>query len=128
MNYFENCPGDGCKCKCDHFIVLQDFWLAHIELKKGQIIHGPVSPRWVQLGLVTGYNPTKETAEKAAKEVVEMTEALSDPDIVVATDAIQDKPVPVKKGRKKTPDCPDCTLVKPEPSAILVAELENPKA
>ncbi len=118
----------GCQCGEAHFIVLQDFWLNHIQLKKGQIIHGPIARRWVELGLVTGYNPTKETAEKAAREVAEMTEALSDPDIVVATDAVVDSPAdpevkPVKKGRKKV--CPDCTLVKPEPSLEVVAKLEG---
>lgn len=128
------CPSN-CQCSCKNkgmYIVLQDFWLDfRVKLHRGQIIHGPVSPRWFELRLIARYNPDKETAELAAKTIVKNADRdcqLSDKDAVVATDAVE----VVKKTRKKKKskeqafiECPECVLEIPEKSEILLSEIQK---
>lgn len=60
------------------YIVLKDFWLRDICLKKGQIITDPVSPRWIDLqliakysGIIVGRNEEYDAAVKIAEESCE---------------------------------------------------------
>lgn len=61
-----------CKyCNCKKYIVLQDFWLEHIKLKKGQVITNPVSPRWITLRLIAPFCPNIDIGKREAQRVVE---------------------------------------------------------
>lgn len=61
-----------CKnCDCCKYIVLRDFWLEHIKLMKGQVITEPVSPRWIELGLISRYRPNIEIAKSEAQRIAE---------------------------------------------------------
>ena len=62
-----------CKCKCKQYIVLQDFWLNHIKLMKGQVISEPVSKRWIELRLIARYKPNIEIAKAEAQRIVQDT-------------------------------------------------------
>lgn len=111
-----------CKCK-DTFIVLQDFWLDFkVKIYKGQIIHGPVSPRWFELRLIAKYNPEKETAELAAKKVVENSGLMN----AVDSEVIK-KPSRKKRKSKEQAfvECPECVLEIPEKSEILLSEIQK---
>lgn len=114
-----------CKCK-DTFIVLQDFWLDFkVKIHKGQIIHGPVSPRWFELRLIAKYNPEKETAELAAKKVVENSGLMNDK-VSVDSEVIK-KPSRKKRKSKEQAfiECPKCVLEIPEKSEILLSEIQK---
>jgi len=66
----KNCKN--CKqCNCKKYIVLQDFWLEHIKLKKGQVITNPVSPRWITLRLIAPFCPNIDIGKREAQRVVE---------------------------------------------------------
>lgn len=66
-------PCKKCACSCKKYIVLQDFWLEHIKLKKGQVITEPVSPRWIQLRLISPFCPNIDIAKREAQKIAEDT-------------------------------------------------------
>ena len=57
------------RCKCKKYIVLQDFWLEHIKLKKGQVITEPVSQRWIALRLIAPFCPNVDIGRQEAQRV-----------------------------------------------------------
>lgn len=66
------CLSKGCKiCKCKKYIVLQDFWLEHIKLMKGQVITEPVSRRWIELRLIAPFCPNIEIGKREAQRIAE---------------------------------------------------------
>lgn len=66
------CFSKGCRiCKCKKYIVLQDFWLEHIKLMKGQVITEPVSRRWIELRLIAPFCPNIEIGKREAQRIAE---------------------------------------------------------
>lgn len=66
------CLSKGCRiCKCKKYIVLQDFWLEHIKLMKGQVITEPVSRRWIELRLIAPFCPNIEIGKREAQRIAE---------------------------------------------------------
>lgn len=66
------CLSKGCRiCKCKKYIVLQDFWLEHIKLMKGQVITEPVSRRWIELRLIAPFCPNIEIGKREAHRIAE---------------------------------------------------------
>lgn len=79
------------------YIVLQDFWLRDVCLRKGKIITEPVSKRWIELRLVKPYCPCKNiTVSDVANS--DVSEIESD---IVAVDVIPSEVKIRKRGRPK---------------------------
>lgn len=107
------------------YIVLQDFWLRDICLRKGQIITEPVSPRWIDLRLVGFYRDAitdlndKGVSNEQIDTVNEILdiERLNNSDSVAIVDGTE-----VKKKRKYTKR-KGINYVKPELSEVIVNEI-----
>lgn len=120
------CPKDSDCCNCGKYIVLQDFWLEHIQLKKGQVITEPVSPRWIELRLIAPYKPNIESAKAEAERIARQTHfdrECPKPDVVTSETI-----VPPKRKKKKCPPHPtsgtDTVIVElPEKSEMLLNKM-----
>lgn len=110
------------------YIVLQDFWLRDVCLRKGQIITDPVSPRWLQLRLIGVYSDleTSKGLSESQIDTIEKIEELQnanneigniDVSAVVNNDKIRKKRKYVKRKRN------DIIYNKPELSEIIVKEI-----
>lgn len=107
------------------YIVLQDFWLRDICLRKGQIITEPVSPRWIDLRLVGFYRDaiTDLNDKGVSNEQIDTVNEISDIEKLNSSDsvAIVDD-TEVKKKRKYTKR-KGINYVKPELSEVIVNEI-----
>lgn len=107
------------------YIVLQDFWLRDVCLRKGQIITEPVSPRWIDLRLVGFYRDaiTDLNDNGVSNEQIDTVNEISDIEKLNNSDniAIVDS-TEVKKKRKYTKR-KGINYVKPELSEVIVNEI-----
>lgn len=113
------CPTN---CTCNQnsegsYIVVEPFWLQHVMLKKDQVIHGPVSPRWIQLGLIKQYSVKTAAAKKAAETAVKTAK------VDESTKKVETS-VKVPKTEKviETPKC-DTVIEVPQPSEVVLNEV-----
>lgn len=116
-----------CECTCKRekkYIAFRDFWIeGGILIKKGQIFKAPVPMSWICS--LKEYNPYQNTAELAAKTIVEnetRDEKLSNENSVVGVD---DEVIIKKPKRKKKKVDTECVFELPEKSEVLLSELQN---
>lgn len=115
-----------CECACKRekrYIAFRDFWVeGGILIKKGQIFKDPIPMSWISS--LKEYNPYQNTAELAAKTIVEneeRDETLSNENAVVGVDS----EVVVKKTKRKKKVNTECVFELPEKSEVLLSELQN---
>lgn len=119
-----------CKCNCKQYIVLQDFWLNHIKLMKGQVISEPVSKRWIELRLIARYKPNIEIAKVEAQRIaqdthtdkpLEVQNEVDESEVFVnaKTDESQEKP----KRKRGRPHKSTVIVETPEKSEILLERM-----
>lgn len=116
-----------CECACKRekrYIAFRDFWIeGGILIRKGQIFKDPIPMSWTNS--LKEYNPYQNTAELAAKTIVEneeRDETLSNENAVVGVDS----EVVVKKTKRKKKVDTECVFELPEKSEVLLSELQVP--
>lgn len=77
------------------YLVLRDFWLKDICIKKGQIITDPVSKRWIQLNLIEPYNEQNQNSQNNDSiENITITDVFKTPkpdeNTIMVTDAVEE--------------------------------------
>ena len=107
------------------YIVLKDFWLKDVCLRKGQIVTDPVSPRWLSLRLigfyrdeVTDLNDAGITTEQINSANEMGSDDTQNPEIVAVVDE-----EPVKKKKKSYYKRKGVNYVKPELSEVIVDKI-----
>lgn len=102
------------------YIVLKDFWLKDVCLKKGQIITDPVSKRWIQLRLIKPY--IEELNEKNNSENENNSENSNSIENITISEIFEkNETKPKRKYTKHT----EKVLEVPEKSEILVERMES---
>lgn len=116
-----------CECTCKRekkYIAFRDFWVeGGILIKKGQIFKAPVPMSW--MSSLKEFNPYQNTAELAAKTIVEnetRDDKLTQENAVVGVD---DEVITKKPKRKKKKVDTECVFELPEKSEILLSELQE---
>lgn len=122
-----------CKnCNCKKYIVLQDFWLEHVKLKKGQVITNPVSPRWITLRLIAPFCPNIDIGKQEAQRVVEdmhtdkpleQPNEVQESEVFVNSRSSEDSEEKPKKRRRGRPRKTDVIVELPEKSEMLLQKM-----
>jgi hypothetical protein len=108
------------------YVVLKDFWLRDVCLKKGQIITDPVSPRWFRLGLIGFYSDLEtkgftESQIDTVKKIEELENLKVDSDVSAVVDGEEVRKRRPYTRRKKR----NIIYNKPEVSEVIVNDLNT---